>query len=671
MIRKFVINNREPFADGHHFGAHLQYETIRGRVYGEVSPKGLLHRGIVNLDNAPTNERNAVEYWCDVHLLKPVDLAAGNGRLLYEPPNRGNKRALMFLNDAPPCNTPRTLLDAGNGFLMRRGYTWVTSGWQGDLLPGDGRMLMGVPVATNGDLPIICPIRTEICVTREGVYSFPLSGNVSVRSYPAASLDKETAELTVRMKSYGGRQPVGPEQWEFAGCEETSDGRKLRASVEHLYLASGFIPGAIYEFTYLARDPLVLGLGFAGVRDLISFLRYDDRDAFGHENPLGSGSNRKLEKAYAWGRSQSGRFLRDYIYQGFNCDEAGRRVFEAISPHAAGGGRVFLNYEFARPVTSSQQHTSQLEPELFPFAYNAVRDPQSGRRDSILKRPSTDPLVMHTQTSTEYWQKRGALVHTDGCGNDTNLPETVRLYLISSAQHNTVYGTHARKQKTQHTTNPMTIGPILRALIIAMDDWATRGTLPPPSRIPTVSGGTLVEPTRETAGFPEIRDMQFTGLHNRQLFLDYGPRLDEGHISSRPLPPRNDQGYAILVPKTDADGNDIAGIRAAWIRVPLGTYTGWNLQTRELSEGELAGLLGSYMPFAKTKTDRIKASDPRASIAERYKDVTDYLDRMRTELMRMVDERFILTEDVEPVLEDARQAFQKVSGTISHSGNGA
>jgi len=660
MIRKFVTNHREPFAKGHRFGPRLQYETLKGRVHGEVAPEHPLHRGIVNLNNAPTNQRGAVEYWSDVHILKPVDLAHGNARLLYEAPNRGRKRALMFLNDAPPSNNPHTLEHAGNGFLMRHGYTWVTSGWQADLLPEEDQMLMGAPVPKDGNAAIVRRVRTEICISRPGLFSFPLSGDLRIRSYPAATLEKTDATLTVRVKSYGPREPIPPEEWEFAHCGNPSDGGDRTESAEHLYLRTGFVPGAIYEFTYLAKDPIVLGLGFVGVRDLVSFLRYEDRDASGNENPLGLGRHRNIEKAYAWGRSQSGRFLRDFVYQGFNCDEADRQVFEAISPHVSGGGRIFLNYEFARPVTSSQQHTNQLEPELFPFAYNVLDDPQSGRRDGILKRPATDPLVIHTQTSTEYWQKRGALAHTDGRGSDLTLPETVRLYLISSAQHNTPYGTHPRQEKTQNLTNPMTVGPVLRALITAMDRWATLGMPPPPSQIPRVLDGTLVAPTPEATAFPQIPGMTFRGLHNRQLFLDYGLRVQDGRISSAPASPPSDEGYIILVPKTDADGNDVSGIRLPWIRVPLGTYTGWNLQTAELAEGELSGLLGSYLPFAKTQSERVRTADPRMSIEERYKDAQDYLDRMRGEMEAMVKDRFLLAEDVEPLLGDAANAFNRM-----------
>ncbi|MBI1994791.1 MAG: hypothetical protein HYS67_10405, partial [Deltaproteobacteria bacterium] len=344
------------------------------------------------------------------------------------------------LTSLPENNNPSSLQDAGNGFLMRQGYTIVWSGWQGDLQPTENWLTAGVPAATNKGKEIVRKVRTEIVVTAEGIYSRPLSGDVRVMSYEAAASDKSQASLTVREKSNGPRIPVSQSEWEFAACKlDKKTGKvEMKPSVKDLCLLSGFKPGHIYEFIYPAKNPLVLGLGFAVVRDLISFLRYEVEDKAGNSNPLTSGGVKtSIKNAYAWGRSQSGRFLRDLVYHGFNEDESHRQVFAAVSPHVAGGGRLYLNYEFARPVSSSQQHTNQLDPELFPFAYNVLKDPQTGREDGILKRPKSDPYIVHTQTDTEYWQKRGALAHTDGKGKDLPIPKKVRMYFIASAQHNT------------------------------------------------------------------------------------------------------------------------------------------------------------------------------------------------------------------------------------------
>ena len=282
----------------------------------------------------------------------------GNGKIFYDAPNRGSKRILMFLNDAPENNDPSTPKDAGNGFLMRQGYTIVWSGWQGDLVSGENFLVMGVPIATDKKREIVKPVRTEIVVTKEGIISQPLSSDDRVISYEAASADKSQASLTVREKSYGPRIPIPSSDWEFAVCKRDKDTGKVetKPSTKDLCLRSGFKPGHIYEFIYPAKNPLVLGLGFAVVRDLISFLRYETKDQANNPNPLASGrDNVGIQRAYAWGRSQSGRFLRDLIYHGFNEDELHRQVFDAVSPHAAGGGRLFLNYEFARPVTSAQR----------------------------------------------------------------------------------------------------------------------------------------------------------------------------------------------------------------------------------------------------------------------------------------------------------------------------
>jgi Alpha/beta hydrolase domain len=659
MIRRLVIRKREPFANGHEFPITGAYEKLVGKIYGEVDPKNRLNKMIVNVDKAPRNRRGRVEYWSDFCILKPVDMARGNGKIFFDAPNRGGKRIVAFLNDAPQNNDPATLEDAGNGFLMRQGYAIVWCGWQGDLMPIKNWLVLNVPVATNNGKEIIRQTRTEIVVDEKGVKSQPLSGDERVLSYEAATRDKSKASLTVREKSYGPRIPIPSSEWEFASWVKDSRSGKetIKSSGKHLYLHAGFKPGHIYEFIYAAKNPSVLGLGFAAVRDLVSFLRYQRKDSAGRPNPLATDRKTSgIRYAYAWGRSQSGRFLRDLVYHGFNEDEAHKKVFDAIAPHVAGGGRMFLNYEFARPVTSSQQHTNQLDPELFPHAYNVLKDAHTGRRDGILKRPRTDPVVFHTQTSTEYWQKRACLAHTDGKGRDITLPENVRLYVIASAQHNSPFGSEAVKEDTQQRINPLPAGDALRALMVAMDLWVTQGILPPPSQYPRVSDGTLVRPDRRSTGFPNVPGVRYYGFHNRQLFLDYGPNIERGRIGVHPPRPSANGAYAIFVPKVDKDGNDVAGIRLPAVQVPVGTYTGWNLRPRGLAEDELSGLLGSYIPFAKTRSQRKKLSDPRLSIEERYKDPADYVRQVSRAARTLVDERFLLPEDAERIISEAAKA---------------
>src|SRR5215475_4938678 len=677
MITRLVVKKREVFAGGHEFPITGAYEKLVGKVYGEVDPKNRLNRIIVNLDKAPCNRRGSVEYWSDFCILKPLDMARGNGKIFYDAPNRGGKRLVAFLNDAPQSNDPSTIEDAGNGFLMRQGYTIVWCGWQGDLMPQKDWLVMGVPVASVNGEELTRRVRTEIVVEEKGVHSQPLSGDERVKSYAAASFDKSLATLTLRKKGYGPRIPIDDSQWEFAACKK--DGRTnrktIRKSTEDLYLRAGFKRGHIYEFIYPAKNPLVLGLGFAVVRDLISFLRYELKDATGKPNPLvttkqntslylppSRGENKRggnkivgIRYAYGWGRSQSGRFLRDFVYHGFNENESHRKVFDAIAPHVAGGGRLYLNYEFARPVTSSQQHTNQLDPELFPHTYNVIKDAQTGRRDGILKRPMTDPYVFHTQTSTEYWQKRGCLAHTDGKGHDIAPPDKVRIYVIASAQHNSPFGSEPVKEDTQQLVNPLPAGDVLRALMVALDLWVAQGVSPPPSQYPRISDGTLARPGFQSTGFPKIPGVRFAGLHNRQPFLDYGRNILHGRIDVHPPRQIGNGAYSILVPNVDRDGNDLAGIRLPAIQVPTGTYTGWNLQPRGLAEDELSGLLGSFIPFAKTKAERRKRGDARLSLQERYRDKADYVHQVSRAARVLVEQRFLLPEDAKRIIAEANR----------------
>jgi Alpha/beta hydrolase domain len=658
MITRIVIKHRQPFAKGYEFPITGAYEKLVGKIYGEVDPKNRLNTVIVNLEKAPRNRRGRVEYWSDFCILKPLDMARSNGKIFYDAPNRGSKRIVSFLNDAPATNNPSTLEDSGNGFLMREGYTIVWCGWQGDLLPQENWLVMGVPVATQGGEEIIRQARTEIVVEKKRIKSQPLSGDERVKSYAAASRDKSQASLTVRKKSYETRIPVPISKWDFASyAKDSRTGKEtITPSSKELYLRSGFKPGHIYEFIYPAKNPLVLGLGFAVVRDWVSFLRYEMKDTAGRPNPLvSSNKTTGIRCAYGWGRSQSGRFLRDFVYHGFNEDESRRKVFDAIAPHVAGGGRLFLNYEFARPVTSSQQHTNQLEPELFPHAYNVLKDAQTGRRDGILKRSKTDPYVFHTQTSTEYWQKRGCLAHTDGKGRDVTPPDKVRIYVIASAQHNSPFGSEPVKEDTQQLVNPLPAGDVLRALMVALDLWVTQGISPPPSRYPRVSDGTLVRPERKSTSFPNIRGVRYQGLHNRQLFLDYGPHISRGRMAVHPPRQNGNGAYTILVPRVDRDGNDTPGIRLPLVQVPIGTYTGWNLQSRRLAEDELSGLLGSFIPFAKTRAERSKLRDPRLSLKERYKNPSDYVKKISHAARILVDQRYLLPDDAQRMIDEAKK----------------
>jgi Alpha/beta hydrolase domain len=652
---EFTITERRSFAAGVAFGDVGPYERLSGRVHFAVDPLAPAQRDVVDLDKAARDSRGLVHCEADCTILKPVDLARGNRRVFYDYGNRGHKRALQFFNDAQHSNDPLTAAHAGNGFFMRRGYCVVWVAWEGDMLPGDGRMVLDVPVARNADgSPITGTIRVEYLVDAPGCSSFPLSGRTAAHSFATVSLDTRQAKLTKRRYPYDPPIEFSSDAWCFARIESGSGGetgtpeRAIIPSATDIYLPEGFQPGWIYELLYTAQDPKVMGLGHVVVRDAISFLKYDRSDA----NPL-----RGVEKAYAWGRSQTGRCLRDFVYRGFNADAQGRRVFDGVLPHVAGAGRKWLNHRFASPIVSGgQQYEDHLNiADSFPFSYAWSRDHLTGREDAILKRPESDPLVMHTQTSTEYWVRRGSLAHTDTQGNDLPQPDGVRVYLWSSSQH---FADPVAKAPTrgigQNFSNVVSTSMLFRAVLDAMDRWATDGTPPSASRIPTRADGTLVDIAEWRSRFPAVPGVATPRTPNPLPLLDFGPDAERGILREPPVlvPGGNAPGapgktYTVLVPAVDRDGNDIPGVRAPMVAVPLGTYTGWNLRARGFGHGMQLRFEGSYVPFAETVVERGATGDPRPAILERYLDKAAYVAAIVVAARALVAQGLMLEEDVE------------------------
>jgi hypothetical protein len=652
MQIRIQLDSQEPFADGMSFGNAGPYEQLTGWVHFAIDADDPAYQHVVDLRFAPRDTSGQVSYSTTFALLKPVYLARGNQCLFYDVVNRGNKRALQFFNDALHSNTPHSVAHAGNGFLMRCGYSILWSGWQGDLLAGDGRMTMQLPVATVSNNAITGPVRAEFIADEAGRVCFPLSGNSYTRSYATSSLQTHTATLTYRAYESDPRQAISPDAWQFAKLDDRG---QIVPSTTDCYLPAGFQSGWIYELIYTAKDPAIMGLGFTGVRDLVSFLRHADRDTDGTPNPLRQEAI-GIERAYAWGRSQSGRFLREFIYQGCNQDATGRRVFDGIMPHVTGAGRVTLNYRFAQPGRYPRQYEDHLYPsDQFPFAYAPSTDPFSCKTDAILKRPATDPAVLHTQTSSEYWQRRGSLVHTDAFGLDLPRHPQARLYLFASSQH------FAEPQGTpqagihQHPSNPLDTAPLLRALLVALDQWVGQGTPPPDSCIPTRTDATLVPAVTVRHRFPRIDGVQCPATANELCLQDYGKEIVEGHFTQEPPHVDPSKAYVVLVPQIDADGNEIPGIRTPQITVPLATYTGWNPRAEGYGAPALNSIIGSYLPFAQTAAQRQADNDPRPALDERYRCLADYVTQIALAAQALVDSRLLLAEDSNRYVEGAMQ----------------
>jgi Alpha/beta hydrolase domain len=624
---KLEIARVEEAFGGVSFGAVGPYEKVIGRAFAEVDPTHPLNAGIVHLANTLRNAAGRVEYWCDFYLLRPVDLRKGSRRIFYDVLNRGNKLALNNLNDAPRLNDPIAAGDAGNGFLMRQGYSLLWSGWQGDVAPGDDRLRAELPVATNYGAPIVAISRDEFIFEHShNPVSAPLS-------YPAHRLDQREATLTVRQREQDPRTPIAPDRWRY-----------VSASRIEITRPAGFDAGAIYEFIYPARDPIVMGLGFAAVRDFVAFMRHESTDASGIPNPLKLDSGPAVDYVLAYGASQSGRFLRGYLWQGFNKDLNGGRVFDGVPASIAGSRKTFVNFAFAQPGRFSRQHEDRLFPgDQFPFSYATTTDPITGRSDGILARceaSGTCPKIMQTEGSTDFWHGRASLLVTNGKGDEIPLPANVRLYLFASIQHGG--GSVAANFPFNHyPANPAEYVAVHRALVVALDQWASSEGLPPPSQFPRVSDGILVSPSPESYGFPPIPGVTYPGLVNELSEIDRG---------RQPPKPVSGHKYLILVPKVDEDGNEIAGVRVPDITVPRGTHTGWNLRRRGFAEGELL-LLGSYFPFAATKKDRISSGDPRQSLEERYPTGEHYVKAIAQAAKTLQLRRLLLAEDVHRIVK--------------------
>jgi hypothetical protein len=649
-LRALEIQHREPFAGGIAFGKTGPYEILAGVARFAVDPRNAHNRRIVDLELAPRNAEGMVEFEADVFILAPKHPGRGNGAIFYDVNNRGNKLALRLFNDAPGGNNPQGPADAGNGFLFRQGYTVIWCGWIGDLLPGGGRLLLHAPIATDHGKPIRGIVRYET-TTNNPAESLPLSYREGNGSFPPTAEGEAKGVLTWRMRETDPRVVIPRPQWwlERRPVPTVKEGVPGTLGQIRLHVAGGFRPGYLYELVCEAQGSIVQGLGYAAVRDLVSFLHHDG----GPRNPLRTAAGKPaVTRAHGFGMSQSGRFLRNFLHQGFNVDEAGRMVFDGLMPHVAGGGLGFFNHRFAQPTRHNAQQEEHLYPtDRFPFTYGDSTDPFSKRSDGILhvlshEAPKLLPKVMHTQGAAEYWHRSGSLVHTDPLGKeDVTIPENVRIYTFGGTQHGPA-GYPLGRGIADNLANPADYRPFLRGLLVALDAWVKDGTPPPPSVYPRIDQKTLVDWRQAGTGFPALPGVRYPEVIQRPQAKDYGPRFEaEGIITIEP--PRILGHYVVLVPRSDPDGNDLGTLLPPEVAVPVATCTGWNLRRRDVgAEGMLASLQGSYLPFPRTKDERGKNGDPRLSVRERYGSFDEYLRRFNAACTALAKGRYLLDEEL-------------------------
>lgn len=655
------IHARHDFADGRPFGTAGTYEKISGAAHYAIDAESPSARTIVDIDLVPRGADGVIHFSGDFCILRPKDPTKGNGRLVFEVLNRGNKKLFRDLMDARIApdgsggNDPTSEADIGNAFLLRQGYTIAWAAWQGDIIEGDDRMLLHLPDLLGAAGTLTGVVRSEIVVEDTGVTVQRLSGNDHTRGYPVSTFDKAKARLTVRARSADKPKEIPADAWDFGMLNEAG---VLVPSVLHCHMRQGFEPGSLYEVTYEAERPLPLGLGFLAVQEFVTLLTRRGFD-FLSARELPGGLEPRLIPL-AWGMSQSARFLREFIYRGYNRTDDGRQVFAGIVAHVAGAGRIQLNLRFAQPGRFPQQHKEADYPsDEFPFAYVSSRDPFTAQVDAIMRHPNTDPFVIHSQTSAEYWERRGSLVHTDAKGRRLREHQKVRIYAFANAQHDASCQFVPSPTSVDAPRNMLRTTALNRALLLALDGWVTRDELPPPSAVPALEDGTAAVAAVALANLRLPAAMRLPAEANRLFFKCFGPEFATGRIQEPPAVDHRKE-YKVLVPTTDDDGVEKAGLATPELLAPLATHMGWSIRPGDVGDTSvLAGVHGTTIALPPTAALGHAAADPRLSITERYRSRKDYVAAVRASAERLVSERILLREDAESYVVDSGPAFTK------------
>jgi hypothetical protein len=655
------VQARSLVLEGRPFGAAGAYEKLAGTLQFAIDPEHPLHATLCDLDRAPRNAEGRVEFAGDFYLLRPVDAARGNRALLLDVPNRGRKVALGMLNSAVRVPDPATLEDFGNGFLLRHGWSVAWIGWQPDVPRVDGLMALDVPRARGVSGLVRCEFRPNVAAD-----VLPMADRYHI-PHPTAEVDDPVAWLTVREHTDAPATALPRSAWRFARRQYG----RLAPDASHVHLEGGFQPGRIYDLVYRAADPPVVGLGLLAVRDTAAFLRWAPAAA---GNPCAEA----LDHAYVFGVSQSGRFLRHLLYLGLDEDEQGRLVFDAVVPHVAGARRGEFNLRFGQPSLNAQESVGS----LFPFTDATQTDTVTGRRDGLLARLQARgrrPRIVTVNTSAEYWRGDASLVHTDVDGErDVEPGAGSRVYLFAGCQHTPgelppPTADPNTGGRGTHPFNVVDYAPLLRAMLVNLERWVREGVEPPASVFPRLADGTAVSAeslTATLAGLPGVRVPERLA---RPARLDFGPESERGIVTE--LPPKIGPRYPSYVAAVDADGNETTGIRPVELAAPLATFTGWNPRHAEQgAPGDLMQMMGSTLPFARTREERTQRRDPRASIAERYASREAYLAAVRAAAEALVAARHALAEDMEGMVARAGERWDVVergleSGALAADGD--
>jgi len=598
------VTSRTDYLGGKVFGLAGAYERIQGRAYFALDPANAHDCVIVDLDKAPRNAKGEVEFSADVDILVPKK--GGNGTLFVNVPNRGGR---FFIREQNV-----------DEYYLRQGYTLAEVGWQFDVRPDPKLLRLYAPVVRG----ITGRVRADFVVV-EKMLDHPLghviSGNIGGTGYPVADIRAKDAVLTERDAPLAQRKAIGAKRWRF-----TDD--------HTIQFDDGFVPGRIYEVIYTAKDPAVVGCGLAAVRDFAAYVKHD-ANALIH-----------ADRAYAMGISQTGRFLRHLVWQGFNADEDGRQVFDALLVYVAGAGRGSFNHRFAQPSRDAQPLSPLFYPtDVFPFTDNPETDPRSGVTAGLLDNARAEhvvPKIFYVNTSYEYWSRGASLIHTSPDGkSDATIPPEVRIYFIAGVAHIGGAFPPAKNAELsirgQQLDNPLRIEQLRHGFAAALDEWVRDSVAPPDSRFPRVLFRQLVPVSELSTKI--VHGVELPHFNYEVYRTDFGADWARGIVSE---PPRVDGVYPTLVPQVNADGLETAGVHLPEIDVPLATYTGWNLRDPQIGfPDSRASFVGSYIPWTKSEIDR------------RYNSAEDYFARFTLAALNLLHERFLVVDDLPAILKRA------------------
>ena len=634
-VVRIVVETRTLIGDGVSFGVAGAYERLTGRVYYAFDPNNPHDRQIVDLSLAPRNAAGEVEAWGEFVMLVPRDRARGNGVTLLDIVNRGGMTTGVFLQGRRDT-LPSSAGSYGDGLLLRRGYTVVMLGWQWDILPGGNGLHFSPPVAGDPAHPIIGLVRSDITVDAP-TRTIPLGhrvGTALALAYPVSDTLDAANVLTVRDTPEGARRVVPRSAWRFA----REDAGSVVVDPRSVYMAAGFEGGHIYEVVYRAANPVVVGTGLAAVRDMISWLKYD------------SASIAPTRWGIAYGVSQTGRFIRHFLYEGFNTDERGRRAFDGMFAHTAGAGRGSFNHRFAQPSRDAQPYSTFYYPtDVFPFTSPDERDPVTGARGGLRTHAPQDtplPKVFYVDGSHEYWGRAASLTHVtvDGKSDVPFLPSE-RRYVLTGAQHSGPAGfPPTAQQRIESTTawrgDPLDQRLALRALLSNLTDWVTTGRTPPPSAYPTLRARTLT--SAATRVMPALPGLSVARIPHTPRRVTFGANWNDRRITDEP--PELGVPYTVLVPTADSIGNELGGIMSVELRVPVATYLPWQLRSVPPAD-RLVSFAGTFVPLPRTEAERRARGDGRPSLEALYPSRDAFLARVDSAAAALVSQRFMLDED--------------------------